>query len=124
MNSAFKDSGLLEYLISKDENKLIIAGLQTEYCIDTMVKCGFEHGFEMIVPEHGNTTIDNNFMTAENSYKYYNVFMWPYRYAKCISLKETRNFMGNKKYHKKRNQSIRLISFLLLLNKNQIHFSS
>ncbi|WP_390892552.1 isochorismatase family protein [Listeria booriae] len=37
VNSAFKDSGLLEYLISKDENKLIIAGLQTEYCIDTMV---------------------------------------------------------------------------------------
>ncbi len=68
--------------------------------------------------------IDTNFMTAENSYKYYNVFMWPYRYAKCISLKETRNFMGNKKYHKKRNQSIRLISFRLLLNKNQIHFSS
>lgn len=89
VNSAFKESGLLEYLVSKKEKDIIIAGLQTDYCIDGTVKCGFEHGFNIIVPAHSNTTVDNLFMSAEQSYKYYNEFIWNGRYAECISLEET-----------------------------------
>lgn len=88
-NSAFKGTGLLEYLINKGETEIIIVGLQTDYCIDATIKCGFEHGFKIIVPAYANTTIDNKFMSAEQSYKYYNEFMWNERYAKCISLDET-----------------------------------
>ena len=51
VNSAFKETGLLEYLISIEERQLIIAGLQTDYCIDAAIKCGFEHGFQIVVPE-------------------------------------------------------------------------
>ena len=51
--------------------------------------CGFEHGFHSIVPANANTTVDNEFMTAEQSYKYHNEFMWNGRYAECISMKET-----------------------------------
>ena len=29
------------------------------------------------------------FMTGEQSYKYYNEFMWKGRYAECISVEET-----------------------------------
>nr|WP_207738515.1 hypothetical protein [Clostridium sp. D46t1_190503_E9] len=50
---------------------------------------GFEHGFHILVPQNANTTIDNEFMTAEQSYKYHNEFMWNGRYAECISLDET-----------------------------------
>ena len=57
--------------------------------MDATIKCGFEHGFKIIVPEHGNTTFDNEFMSAEESYGYYNNFMWKNRYAECISLGET-----------------------------------
>jgi nicotinamidase-related amidase len=89
VNSAFKESGLLEYLITKGEKDIIIVGLQTDYCIDATIKCGFEHGFNIIVPEHANTTVDNKFMSAEESYKYHNEFMWNDRYAECISLDET-----------------------------------
>lgn len=89
VNSAFKESGLLEYLISKGEKDVIIVGLQTDYCIDGTIKCGFEHGLNMIVPAYANTTVDNKFMSAENSYKYYNEFIWNGRYAKVISLEET-----------------------------------
>ena len=88
MNSPFRDSGLLEYLASQKVEKIIIAGLQTEYCIDATVKCGFEHGFEVIVPEHCNSTFDNDFMTGEQSYKYYNEFIWKNRYASCVSMDE------------------------------------
>jgi nicotinamidase-related amidase len=89
VNSAFKDTGLLEYLVDKKEKDIIIVGLQTDYCIDATIKCGFEHGFNIIVPAYANTTVNNDFMSAEQSYHYYNEFMWNGRYAECISLDET-----------------------------------
>ena len=91
VNSAFKGTGLLEYLKEKNEIDVIIVGLQTDYCIDATIKCGFEHGFNIIVPKYANTTVDNSFMTAEESYKYYNEFIWNGRYAKSISLEDTIN---------------------------------
>ena len=90
-NSAFRNTGLLEYLKDKNETDIIIVGLQTDYCIDATIKCGFEHGFNMIVPTNANSTVDNEFMSAEQSYKYYNEFIWKGRYAQCISVEETIN---------------------------------
>ena len=89
VNSAFKGTGLLEYLIDKDEKDIVIVGIQTDLCVDATIKCGFEHGFNMIVPAYANTTVDNKFMSAENSYKYHNEFIWNGRYAECISIDET-----------------------------------
>lgn len=89
VNSSFKGTGLLEYLKEKDVRTVVVVGLQTDYCIDATIKCGFEHGFKMIVPENANSTFDNAFMTGEQSYKYYNEYMWKGRYAECISVEET-----------------------------------
>ncbi|OOM05878.1 cysteine hydrolase family protein [Clostridium saccharobutylicum] len=89
VNSAFKGTGLLEYLTNKGEKEIIIVGLQTDYCFDATIKCGFEHGFHMIVPAYSNTTVNNKFMSAEQSYRYHNEFMWNGRYAECISFDET-----------------------------------
>ena len=88
VNSSFRDTGLLEYLKERDVCTVAVVGLQTDYCIDATIKCGFEHGFKMIVPENANSTFDNAFMTGEQSYKYYNEFMWKGRYAECISVEE------------------------------------
>lgn len=89
VNSSFKDTGLLEYLQEKKVQTVVVVGLQTDYCIDATIKGGFEHGFKMIVPENANSTFDNDFMSAEASYRYYNEFMWKDRYAECISVEET-----------------------------------
>ncbi len=89
VNSSFKGTGLLEYLKEKNIRIVAVVGLQTDYCIDATIKCGFEHGFKMIVPENANSTFDNAFMTGDQSYKYYNEFMWKGRYAECISVEET-----------------------------------
>lgn len=101
VNSPFRDSGLLGYLRKKAVKRLIVTGLQTDYCIDATVKCGFEHGFEMIVPEYCNSTFDNDFMTAEQTYRYYNEFMWKNRYAKCVSIAEVLEMIQNNKYERK-----------------------
>ena len=88
VNSSFKESGLLEYLLSKNEKDVMVVGLQTDYCIDATIKCGFEHGLHMIVPAYCNSTFDNEFMTAEQTYHYYNEFIWKNRYAECITMEE------------------------------------
>ena len=95
VNSAFKDTGLLGYLRSKEEDTVIIVGLQTDYCIDATIKAGFEHGFKMIVPEYTNSTFDNQYMTAKQIYKYYNEFMWNGRYAECVSFEKSLELMEN-----------------------------
>ncbi len=88
VNSAFKNTGLLEYLREKEENTIIIVGLQTDYCIDATIKAGFEHGFKMIVPANTNSTFDNKYMSAEQTYSYFNEFIWNKRYAECVSFEE------------------------------------
>lgn len=101
VNSPFRDSGLLEYLQKKGMKRLIVTGLQTDYCIDATVKCGFEHGFEMIVPEYCNSTFDNEFMTGAQAYRYYNEFMWKNRYAKCVKMAEALDMIhDNNDMHK------------------------
>lgn len=98
VNSAFVNTGLSAYLKQKNENTIVIIGLQTEYCIDATIKGGYEHGFEMIVPENTNSTFDNRFMDSEMTYRYYNEFIWNGRYARCIPFEEAIGFMMHEKY--------------------------
>ena len=88
VNSPFRGTGLTEYLRSCGAESLMITGLQTEYCIDAAVKCGFEHGFNIIVPEYTNSTYDNPYFDKETAYKYFNEFMWGKRYAKIITMED------------------------------------
>lgn len=88
VNSAFKESGLLEYLQQKGETNLIVSGLQTDYCIDATIKCGFEHGFQIFVPHGANTTVDNEFLSGEKCCRYYNEMIWNGRYAVCLPMEE------------------------------------
>lgn len=92
-NSAFKETGLLAYLREKEESTIMLVGLQTDYCIDATVKAGFEHGFKMIVPANTNSTFDNPYMTAEQTYRYYNEFIWNKRYAECIDFETALEWM-------------------------------
>lgn len=87
-NSAFLKTGLKDYLDSKQINTIMLVGLQTEYCIDTTCKAAFEHGYKIIVPEEANTTFDNEYLTGEELYKFYNYKIWNNRFAKVLSLDE------------------------------------
>lgn len=71
-NSAFKETGLKQYLEEKGIERLVLTGMQTEYCIDTSCRVAFEYGFKLIIPEMTNTTYDNDSMTARQIYEYHN----------------------------------------------------
>ncbi len=76
INSCFGNTDFKQYLKQKTDKRLMIIGLQTNYCIDTTVKSAFERGFEVIIPEETNSTFDNNYMTGETTYLYYNEDVW------------------------------------------------
>lgn len=84
--SAFKGSGLLEYLKQRNEKDVMVCGEMTDFCINATVEAGFEHGLHMIVPAYANSTQDNEWMKREESYRYYNEFLWPERYADCVPM--------------------------------------
>ena len=61
---------------NQKDKRLMIIGLQTNYCIDATIKSAFEKGFDIIVPEGTNSTFDNKYMNAETTVRYYNEDVW------------------------------------------------
>ena len=98
VNSALHPSvGLSAYLAEKGDKRLMVVGLQTDFCIDATIKSGFDLGFEMIVPEHTNSTFDNQYMKQDTGYHYFNDFVWPGRYARCVPMEEAINLLQTAK---------------------------
>lgn len=85
-NSAFKETGLKEYLEGAGAQRLIMCGMQTEYCFDVSVKVAFEYGFTVTVPRDGVTTYGNEWMTGRELTSYFADRIWQGRYAR---VKET-----------------------------------
>ncbi|MGL4655553.1 MAG: cysteine hydrolase family protein [Sarcina sp.] len=85
-NSSFRRTRLKEYLDKQGINTLIITGMQTECCIDTTIRVGFEYGFDIIIPEKTNTTFDRETITGKEIYEYHNFIIFKDRFAKVESL--------------------------------------
>ena len=76
INSCFGNQEFKNYLKTKADKRLMIVGLQTNYCIDATLKSAFERGYEVIIPEGTNSTFDNDYMSAEVTVHYYNDDVW------------------------------------------------
>lgn len=94
-NSAFKETKLNEYLKSKNIKKLIIVGMQTEYCIDATCKVAFEYGYEIIIPKDTNTTYSNEYLTGKELYEFYNEKIWNHRFADVVRKEELEKKIKN-----------------------------
>lgn len=93
-SSAFKDTGLGEYLRDKGLKTLVISGMQTEYCIDATLKSAFERGYKVYMPEGGSTTYDNRLFTADRLVEYYEKDIWNGRFADVLPLDEALAIFG------------------------------
>ena len=76
INSCFGNKEFKAYMEQQEDKRLMVIGLQTNYCIDATVKSAFERGFEVIVPEGTNSTFGNDYMTGETTVAYYNEDVW------------------------------------------------
>lgn len=84
VSSAFMNTGLEEYLKEKRISTLVIAGMQTEYCVDATVKSAFERGFSVIVPVGCVTTFDGAMFTAAQLNRFYSYEIWKNRFARVL----------------------------------------
>ena len=85
-NSIFKETGLKEYLDQQGIEQLVLCGMQTEYCVDTSVKVGFEYGYKLVVPEGAVTTFDGEDIPAETLNEFYEN-IWEERFADVLDYK-------------------------------------
>ena len=74
--SAFRKTGLNEYLLERGITRLVVCGMQTEYCIDTSVKVAFELGYEVFIPAGATTTYANPFLSGDKLISYYEHMIW------------------------------------------------
>lgn len=87
-NSAFKETGLQEYLNSQEIKQLIIVGMQSEYCIDTTCRVAFELGYKLIIPRNATTTFDNEYISAKVLKQYLEENIWNQRFAAVVDIDE------------------------------------
>jgi len=80
-NSAFRSTGLEDWLRTRQLTTLVICGMQTEHCIDASIKAAFDRGFQVVVPEGAHTTFANGGFSAGQLREFYQNRIWKDRYA-------------------------------------------
>ena len=69
---AFHETNLHSELTLKRIKKLVIAGLQTEYCIDTTCRRGFSLGYEITLVEDSHSTWNSSLFSAQQIINHHN----------------------------------------------------
>ena len=92
-NSCFSNKKFEAYLEECEENTLIVVGLQSDFCINATIQSAFDREYRIIVPKGCNTTFDNDYMDGATTYRFYNEYVWPDRFAQCISVEDTIHLM-------------------------------
>ncbi len=87
---SFLNTGLQGHLELLGAKELIIAGMQTEYCIDTTVRSAFGKGYHCTVISDGHSTFDSELITAELMVRHMHN-MWSGRFA---DLMDTETFIS------------------------------
>jgi nicotinamidase-related amidase len=69
---SFHGTGLSDLLQSLGVRRLVVTGLQTEYCVDTTCRRAFILGFEVVLVEDGHSTCDSAYLDAETIVRHHN----------------------------------------------------
>ncbi|CAH0160871.1 nicotinamidase-related amidase [Pseudomonas frederiksbergensis] len=63
---SFYQTHLHEHLQELDVERLIICGLQTDYCVNATVREALSRGYDVVLASDAHSTIDNGTMSAED----------------------------------------------------------
>jgi nicotinamidase-related amidase len=70
--SAFFDTPLREELTRRGIERLVVAGMQTEYCVDTSCRAAADLGYKVVLVKDGHTTFGNGVLPAEKIVAHHN----------------------------------------------------
>jgi nicotinamidase-related amidase len=71
-SDAFQSTKLEVILNEPADSKLIIAGCDTEFCIDSTVRSALARGYDVTVPEDGHSLPDRPHLTAQQIISHHN----------------------------------------------------
>ncbi len=69
---AFQDTNLLRELESRGIKRLVITGIQTEYCVDTACRRAYSLGYEVTLVKDAHGTWDRDHLTAPQIIAHHN----------------------------------------------------
>lgn len=69
---SFYETDLQETLAGLGVKKLVLAGFQTDYCIDTTTRRAFSMGYDVTLAEDAHSTISDDFVEAPNIIAHHN----------------------------------------------------
>lgn len=69
---SFHETNLHEELSLRGIKNLVMAGLQTEYCVDTTCRRAFSLGYNVVLIRDGHSTYDTNLLKAEVIIEHHN----------------------------------------------------
>lgn len=70
--SAFAGTALEAELRRRGITRVVIAGMQTEYCIDTNCRAAFDLGYQVVLAKDGHTTFDTPVLSAAQIIAHHN----------------------------------------------------
>jgi aminoglycoside 6'-N-acetyltransferase len=69
---SFKNTELKLVLDNLGVHRVIITGMQTEYCVDTTTRSAFSHDYEVVVVSDAHSTFDTDQLPAESIVAHHN----------------------------------------------------
>ena len=69
---AFLRTDLHAQLREQRIGRLVVCGLQTEYCVDSTVRSALAHGYEVVLASDAHSTADNGVLTAPQIVAHHN----------------------------------------------------
>jgi len=71
--SCFRDTSLHIELSKRGIKQLVIAGMKTEFCVDTTCRAAPGLGFRTVLISDAHTTMDNSYLSANEIINHHNV---------------------------------------------------
>ena len=95
-SSSFRRTNLREYLDGRGVERIVLCGMQTEYCIDTTCKVAFEYGYDVIVPSGCTSTFANPLLSGEKIVLFYEKLIWHPPLATVVPMEDALALLSEK----------------------------
>ena len=82
---SFYETNLKEKLESLGVKKLIICGMQTQFCVDTVCRTAYSHGYHSLLAKDAHSTFDTDLLEASTIISHHNDILG----GRFVTLKST-----------------------------------
>lgn len=86
---SFQGTNLESHLNHLGANRLIVAGIQTEICVDATCRRAFSLGYDVILVKDAHSTAESSLLSAEQIISHHNIVLQNW----FVSLSDTQNII-------------------------------